>query len=270
MSVDISRLIGLLEQDLDDDVSEPLQEDGDAPSPTREASTKSLIKRGLKPLDRTPSGAKSAEAEPDAGGSSGLDLTLPKTVADAAKKGLDLRRRREALKASGEIGSSESLGGTDIGVARAVQLSDGGTITLSAVKRMAAYFARHEVDKKADGFGDDTKPSAGYVAWLLWGGDPAVEWTRKILRKADREGAVTEAVLDRINRAKPIRGKGKAIANIFSANDVTISITLDLDDLRNLLRKYEVEIEAADLKKANEQSNVYRVLLKYDPKGPKS
>lgn len=268
MSSSISRLVELLESDLREDESGK----SEAPSPTRETSTDSLVKRGLKPLDRTPSGAKSTEAEPDAGDDSGLDLTPPKSVVAAAKKGLELRKKREELKASGEIGASESLGGTDIGVARAVQLVGGGTITLASIKRMSAYFSRHEVDKKADGFGDDAKPSAGYVAWLLWGGDPAVDWTRKVLRKAERlEGKVVgEAVIDRANRAKPIRGRGKAVANIFSANDVTISITLDLDDLRNLLRKYEVEIEATDLKKASEQSNVYRVLLKYDPKGPKA
>jgi hypothetical protein len=263
----ISRLVELLESDLREDGSGGAE----APSPTREVSTDSLVKRGLKPLDRTPTGAKSAEAEPDTVDASSLDLAPPSAVISAAKKGLDLRRKREALKASGEIGASESLGGTDIGVARAVQLADGESISVASIKRMAAYLSRHEVDKKADGFGDDAKPSAGYVAWLLWGGDPAVEWTRKVLRKVDRldGNPVSEAVLDRANRAKPIRGKGKAVANIFSANDVTISITLDLDDLRNLLRKYEVEVEAADLKKASEQSNVYRVLLKYDPKGPK-
>ena len=40
---------------------------------------------------------------------------------------------------------------------------------------MSAYFARHDVDKASRSRvrGDEANPSAGYIAWLLWGGDPA-------------------------------------------------------------------------------------------------
>ncbi len=39
---------------------------------------------------------------------------------------------------------------------------------------MSAYFARHDVDKAAVSheWGDESDPSAGYIAWLLWGGEP--------------------------------------------------------------------------------------------------
>ena len=37
---------------------------------------------------------------------------------------------------------------------------------------------RHDVDKqgKSHEWGSDTDPSAGYIAWLLWGGDEGKAW----------------------------------------------------------------------------------------------
>ena len=250
-----------------------LVEAGDAVSPTVQVSTDALMKRGLKPLGKTPSGASSDETVSGRGG-----YPVPKQVAAAAKKGLDLRKKREALQKSGAIGASESLGGTDIGVSRAVQLADGGKVSLSSLKRMAAYFSRHSADKKAEGFGDDTTPSAGYVAWLLWGGDPAEAWAKRTLSKEEQvvpfedEGyplSLEEAAspsVGRVNKAKPIRGRGRAVANIFSTNDVTLSVRLNLEDLQTLFKGQEVEIEARDLKPRDEQNNIYKVLISYKPR----
>lgn len=41
---------------------------------------------------------------------------------------------------------------------------------------MTQYVARQEVDKRADDFGTPVDPSAGDIAWLLWGGDEGREW----------------------------------------------------------------------------------------------
>jgi hypothetical protein len=51
----------------------------------------------------------------------------------------------------------------------------GGT----AVLTMAAWFARHEVDKQGQGFspGEEGYPSPGRVAWAAWGGDPGQQWS---------------------------------------------------------------------------------------------
>lgn len=50
------------------------------------------------------------------------------------------------------------------------------------MKRMKSYFARHKVDKRAKNFGDDENPSAGYIAWLLWGGDAGRDWVKEKLQ----------------------------------------------------------------------------------------
>ena len=46
---------------------------------------------------------------------------------------------------------------------------------------MYSYLKRHEVDKQAEGFnpGEKGYPSAGAIAWKLWGGEPAVGWSTK-------------------------------------------------------------------------------------------
>ncbi|MET3963445.1 hypothetical protein ABIE44_003379 [Marmoricola sp. OAE513] len=71
---------------------------------------------------------------------------------------------------------------TDVGRNRAHQLAEGRGLTDAEVKKMRAYFARHTVDKQADGFkrGTDGFPSPGRVAWDAWGGDAGERWVRRI------------------------------------------------------------------------------------------
>lgn len=69
-------------------------------------------------------------------------------------------------------------GGTAVGVARARDISNGKNLSDDTVKRMHSFFSRHEVDKKGKGFtpGEDGFPSAGRIAWALWGGDAGQVW----------------------------------------------------------------------------------------------
>jgi lambda family phage portal protein len=69
-------------------------------------------------------------------------------------------------------------GGTAVGVARARDISNGKNLSDDTVKRMHSFFSRHEVDKKGQGFqqGEDGFPSAGRIAWALWGGDAGKTW----------------------------------------------------------------------------------------------
>lgn len=67
---------------------------------------------------------------------------------------------------------------TDTGRHRAHQLANGESLSDEQVKKMKAYFARHSVDKEAEGFkhGTDGFPSPGRVAWDAWGGDEGERW----------------------------------------------------------------------------------------------
>ena len=88
----------------------------------------------------------------------------PHEARNNAKRGLELRPKY-------------NRGGTEVGVARARDLSNGKALSLETLNRMNSYFARHEVDKQGEGWGKD---SAGYIAWLLWGGDAGRAWAKRI------------------------------------------------------------------------------------------
>jgi len=83
-------------------------------------------------------------------------------------------------------------GGTDVASRRASQILSGSEMSPDVVTTMSAWFARHEVDKKAEGFrpGEDGYPSPGRVAWAAWGGDVGKSWadskTESIKKAADR------------------------------------------------------------------------------------
>ncbi len=99
----------------------------------------------------------------------------PQAVRNNAKRGLELRKKY-------------NRGGTAVGVARARDLMNGSGLSLSTIKRMNSFFARHEVDKKGEGWGKD---SAGYIAWLLWGGDAGWSWARGIIRQQESKEKAT-------------------------------------------------------------------------------
>lgn len=91
-------------------------------------------------------------------------------MVDEAQQGLDWRA---------EFGR----GGTAVGVARARDIVNRRALSLQTVQRMSSYFARHAVDKEAEGFRADEPgfPSAGRIAWALWGGDAGQSWSAEIL-----------------------------------------------------------------------------------------
>ena len=91
------------------------------------------------------------------------ELTPPPAVAANARRGLALRARF-------------GRGGTDVGVRRAQGLADRRPVAAADIRSMYSYFARHDVDRRAARWADESDPSAGWIAWLLWGGDEGRAW----------------------------------------------------------------------------------------------
>jgi hypothetical protein len=94
----------------------------------------------------------------------------------AAEQGLKYRR---------EFGR----GGTPVGIARARDIKNGKTLSPSTVRRMKAFFDRHEVnrvppsqEKESDG-----GPTSGWIAWLLWGGDAGRSWAEAKVRQLNQQ-----------------------------------------------------------------------------------
>jgi len=125
-----------------------------------------------------------------------VDLTPTDAMAAEAKRGLEWREKF-------------NRGGTAVGVARARDISNKSNLSPDTVRRMVSYFARHEVDKQGTGFspGEDGYPSAGRIAWALWGGDAGASWARAKSEALKREELnrptnVADALEAGRNRAK--------------------------------------------------------------------
>jgi capsid protein len=97
----------------------------------------------------------------------------------------------EALAKEAALGlewrAEYNRGGTEVGVARARDLSNRTNLSPETVRRMNSFLARHEVDKQGEGFspGEDGYPSAGRIAWALWGGDAGQSWARTRVAQMD-------------------------------------------------------------------------------------
>lgn len=92
-----------------------------------------------------------------------------------ARRGLELRRK---YGRGGLTNSEASEQGIGSGVQRASNLANGKSLSLDTIRRMHAFFERHEKNK-------DTPPEEGNgkIAWLLWGGDAGRRWAAGILRR---------------------------------------------------------------------------------------
>ena len=103
-----------------------------------------------------------------------IDTKPTKGMIEEAEKGLEWRR---------EYGR----GGTQVAVARATNIKNGDNLSFDTISRMNSFFARHEVDKKAEGFypGEEGFPSAGRIAWALWGGDAGQSWASKKVKEIE-------------------------------------------------------------------------------------
>jgi ATP-dependent protease ClpP protease subunit len=85
-------------------------------------------------------------------------------------------------------------GGTAVGVARARDIVNGENLSPETIRRMVSYFARHEVDKQAEGFrqGEEGYPSAGRIAWALWGGDAGQVWANDKAKQLETQNSMIE------------------------------------------------------------------------------
>jgi hypothetical protein len=96
-----------------------------------------------------------------------LDLKPTAEMAANAARGLELREKH-------------GKGGTAVGVARARDIKNRANLSPSTVKRMHSFFSRHEGNQKG---GED---DAGYIAWLLWGGDAGKAWAARKSEQIDK------------------------------------------------------------------------------------
>jgi len=138
------------------------------------AAMSSIGIKVVKESDSTSAGVAVLRGEAEGGKYAHIDFKPPSGARKQAQQGLELRKEH-------------NRGGTAVGVARARDIANGKALSPSTIKRMVSFFARHEVDKKGKGFkpGTDGYPSAGLVAWKLWGGDAGKAWCNKVATQMD-------------------------------------------------------------------------------------
>ena len=107
-----------------------------------------------------------------------IDFKPPKGAQKAAERAL--KKRADKPKSQ--------RGMTSVGLARARDLLNGRKLSPATVKRMLAYFTRHQGDKKGATWGDYGK---GRQAWDGWGGDAGFTWSRKIVSQMNKADQTT-------------------------------------------------------------------------------
>ena len=177
-----------------------------------------------------------------------IDFKPPKGAQEAAKRALEVRADKP----------ESQRGMTPVGIARARDLSNGQTLSPDTVRRMLAYFTRHEVDKKGSTWNTQGK---GWQAWHGWGGDAGYSWARKVVKqmnsaddKAQALRAYGEAVM--LSEASPTYDipqgltvgkpfKTLALGQVSSRmNGENIGKEIDRDLLTEMIRVYKERREA--------------------------
>jgi len=115
--------------------------------------------------------------------------------------------------------------GTPVGWGRATDIVAGRSMSLSVVKRMYSFFARHEVDKKGKDFYNTSNPSNGRIMWDAWGGDAGFTWSRGIVdRESDKQrNLMSDVVLRANSRAEKIMATLRKINGIKPAPETRVS-----------------------------------------------
>lgn len=116
-----------------------------------------------------------------------IDFKPPKSVAEAAERGLEYRKKANPSDKGGLTPAEAGEQGIGSGVQRATNLKNRNDVSPDVIRQMCAFFARHEKNK---GIKPENKSTPwkqkGHVAWLLWGGDPGKTWAEKVRDQMDR------------------------------------------------------------------------------------
>ena len=144
---------------------------------------------GPLPMDQPPDQPSAMEGklmEAEGGKYSHISFKPPEGAVQAAKRSLAVRAEKP----------ESQRGMTAVGIARARDLSNGKELSPETVRRMKAYFDRHQSDKKGEGWDEQ---GAGWQAWQGWGGDAGYAWARKVVKQMEAaDSNTTESAADEV------------------------------------------------------------------------
>lgn len=105
----------------------------------------------------------------------GIDFSPPESVKAKFRQGLKLY---EQGRGGGGLVSAT--------ISWARKLAGGQNISPEKARKMSAWHARHAVDKRP-GWSTPGKETPGYVANLLWGGEPGRAWADRLVRAMEKD-----------------------------------------------------------------------------------
>lgn len=101
----------------------------------------------------------------------------PQAASTEAKKAIDWKEKY----------GDQVKGGTRVGWTRARQIVNRENLTLTTLRRIYSFFSRHKGNETVSPENKDTPwKDNGYIAWLIWGGDPMAKWVEKKLKEIER------------------------------------------------------------------------------------
>jgi hypothetical protein len=166
-----------------------------------------------------------------------------------ARRGLALREKwnRGGLDAS--QAKSEGVGS---GVARARDIIN-GNLSLDTVKRMYAFFSRHEKNYAPKKKMSDGGPTAGTIAWLLWGGSAGLAFARRVLKQEEiLKSYIKEITDEEVNSEDVLPGIKLAITKAVDEELKQVTYVAMIPDHTDLHGDYTSE---AEVRKAKESFN---------------
>jgi len=119
-------------------------------------------------------------------------------MASAARRGLKLHEEGK----SGDGLKPET-------VARANRLARREEMNEDWIREMNAWFARHETASKSPGWDTPGEEKPGFVAWLLWGGNAAKNWSARKVKELDGERDLPE-----YDEERDVEDEPKIVVNV--------------------------------------------------------
>jgi hypothetical protein len=180
-------------------------------------------------------------------------FTPTQAMRNNAKRGLALREKwnRGGLNAS--QAKSEGVGS---GVARARDIIN-GSLSLNTVRRMHAFFSRHEKNFNPSKKESDGGPTAGTIAWYLWGGSAGKAWARSILRKEGILKAVDAEMNPDVEKLEVTKAVNEELKQVTYVAMLPDSVDLHGD----YTSEEEVRKAKESFNRSNMQANLFHVAM---------
>lgn len=162
---------------------------------------------------------------------------------NAARRGLELREKWNRGGLDTRQAASEGVGS---GVARARDIIE-GSLSLDSVKRMSAFFSRHEKNFRPDVKESDGGPTAGTISFYLWGGSSGKAWSNAIVNREEKVNKFSINVTEQLTKAtEPFLKQVTYVAMRANTTDAHGDLT-SLDDVRKAKESFNKALKKKNM-----------------------